>query len=214
MRGYPGCLITLEGGEGAGKTTQVQSLERELSQDGHKVVTLREPGGTFYGQKIREVLLNPYPDEDLDSGAEMFLYLASRRQNVSLNLEPALVAGKIAIMDRFVDSTLAYQGYGRGLDVDQLRELNQIATKGINPDLTVLLDMDPKLGFTRIQGVREKDRLEQERISFFHKIRAGFLSLAEREPTRIVIVDASRDVQSVYTDIRNAVYAKLEELGF
>ena len=192
-----GLLITFEGGEGAGKSTQIQLLAEGLQAHGHEVVLTRQPGGTTYGKRIRDLILEPAQEETLSSRAELFLYLADRAHHVEYLVGPALSAGKIVICDRYTDSTLAYQGYGRGLDLDQLHMLNAAATDHLVPDLTFWLDLDPRLGRERIAGRGTLDRLESEDLSFHEAVRAGYAALAAQDPERWIQVDARQSVAAI-----------------
>jgi dTMP kinase len=184
-----GRLITIEGLDGAGKTTLARGLERELAARGRDVVLLREPGGVPAAERLRELVKDPA--HDISPRAEALLYAAARAQLVDEALKPLLSSGKWVLLDRFVDSSLAYQGGGRNLGVDQVRAINQFATGGLEPDRTLLLDLDPQLGRERLRSRREPvDRLEAERDEFFHRIRSTYLELADREPERIRKIDA------------------------
>ena len=195
-----GLFITFEGGEGGGKSTQLHLLEHRLEAAGRRVRVLREPGGTAVGESVRAILLDP-EHTGLDSTAELLLYEASRAQLVAEVIEPALAAGEVVLCDRFFDSTTAYQGYGRDLPLDRIRELNLIATGGLVPDRTIVLDIEPELGLERAttQGA---DRLEGESHAFHERVREGFLALAEVEPDRVRVVDASGSPEEVAERVR------------
>jgi dTMP kinase len=167
-------FVTLEGPEGAGKSTLIGGLAEMLSGRGHEVVRTREPGAGTVGQAIRQILLHGEP---LEARAELFLFLADRAQHVASIIRPAMEAGKIVLCDRYADSTIVYQGYGRGLDLQMLRDLNELATGGLQPDLTLLLDLDPATGLSRLT---QPDRLDREGIDFHTRIREGFLSEAKK----------------------------------
>lgn len=214
-------LISFEGGDGSGKTTQMELLETYLVERGRLCVSTREPGGTALGKMIRQALLEA-GKEDLSPPAELFLYLADRAQHVQEVIQPALVTGRTVLCDRFTDSTMAYQGYGRGVDLALLRRLNQIASEGITADLTLLLDCPVALGLSRTkkrilsptsgrQGseVIREDRFEHEKAEFHERVRQGFLELARAEPERIVILDASRPIEQVHEEIKKIVDEKL-----
>lgn len=209
-------LISFEGGDGSGKTTQLKLLEKYLSAHGKNCLCTREPGGTALGEMIRQLLLEA-GKEEISSPTELFLYLADRAQHVQEVIRPALASGTIVLCDRFTDSTLAYQGYGRGVDLDILRRLNEVASPGVTPDLTFLLDCPVEVGLPRTaqrivnqtSGKRREDRFEREKIEFHERVRAGFLELARAEPKRIVILDASRALQEVHEEIRKIVDEKL-----
>ena len=184
-------FVTLEGPEGAGKSTVQQALAERLREAGFGVLTTREPGAGEVGVAVREILLE---GGDLEPLTELFLFLADRAEHVAKTVRPALREGKIVLCDRYTDSTVAYQGYARGLDVKALRNLNEIATQGLRPDLTLLLDIDPKLGLARAKG---KDRLDREPLEFHQKVREGFLSEARAEPHRWRTIDAARPLDDV-----------------
>jgi len=187
-------FVTLEGPEGAGKSTVQGLLAARLREQGRDVLTTREPGAGEVGKAVREVLLH---GGDLEPLTELFLFLADRAEHVAKTIRPALAKGTIVLCDRHADSTVVYQGYGRGLDVEKLRDLNAMATQGLRPDVTLLLDIDPVLG---LQRTLNKDRLDSEPIEFHHRVRHGFLSEAKREPDRWRVVDASRSPEEVVSD--------------
>lgn len=205
-------FISFEGGDGSGKTTQLRLLESYLVSRGKACLCTREPGGTTLGKMIRRVLLEAGAQE-ISFSTELFLYLADRSQHVQEIVRPALESGKIVLSDRFTDSTIAYQGYGRGVDLDMLRRLNQMASSRIAPDLTLLLDCPVEVGLARTEkrsleqpsGKNRKDRFERERLDFHERVRQGFLDLARAEPERIHVVDASRSVQEIRDQIRKIV---------
>lgn len=202
-----GRFITLEGPEGAGKTLQAGRLAATLEARGRDVLLTREPGGTRLGDQLRTVLLAG--DGGLDSRADAFLFNAARAQLVSEVIEPALAAGKIIVCARFADSTLAYQGYGAGLSLDELRTLAAIATRGRAPDRTIVLDVDPEVGLAR-KAAADRTRFEQEfDLAFHRRVRKGFLDLARGEPDRFRVVDASRDPDAVFADVLAAAIAVL-----
>ncbi len=196
-----GLFISFEGGEGAGKSTQIERLAAWLAAKGQQVVLTRQPGGTPYGQRIRELILTPQTGEQLSSRAELFLYLADRAQHVDTVIRPALESGQIVICDRYTDSTLAYQGYGRELELAQLRQLNDNATAGLLPDLTFWLDLKPAEGQARIQKRAALDRLELEQSSFHERVYAGYQAMAEQEPQRWVRVPAAGSADMVQAAI-------------
>jgi dTMP kinase len=201
---HAGGFIVLEGGEGSGKTTQARLLAERLRAAGAKVTSVREPGGTSVGDRIREILLDPV-HEGLDSRAELMLYEASRAEHVARVIRPRLEAGDYVVCDRFSDSSLAYQGYGRGLDLDAIRTLDRLATGGLVADLTVYIDLDARTGVARATGGGEADRLEAEDLAFHERVRSGFLEIS-RSP-RHVVVDGSRTVAEVAGEIWAAVVA-------
>ena len=204
-----GLFITLEGPEGAGKSTQMPLLCEWLEAQGHEVVCTRNPGGTQIGRQIRQILLDP-ENRALVPMAELMLYAADRAQHVQEVVRPALSAGKVVICDRFSDSTLAYQGHGRGLDTTLLRALNEMATEGLRPDLTLLLDLSSEAGLARVQRYRQTDRLEEEAIAFHHRLREGYLALAAEEPERIVVIDALQEAEVVQEAMQVALLKVLQ----
>jgi dTMP kinase len=199
-----GVFITLEGPEGAGKSTQLPLLCNWLEAQGHRVLCTRNPGGTDIGQQIRKIVLDP-ANKAMVPMAELMLYAADRAQHVEEVVKPALAAGTIVVCDRFGDSTLAYQGYGRGLDLTLLRALNEMATDGVRPDMTVLLDVPSEVGLERVAKSRAIDRLEDEAIAFHHRLRDGYLALAAEDPDRFTVVDATQPAQKVHEAICEAV---------
>ena len=205
-----GTFITFEGGEGCGKSTQIRLLAQKLQDAGKQVLLVREPGGTAAGERIREILLSKQSD-GLEPMAELMLYEAARAQIVSEVIEPALQEGKVVLCDRFFDSTVAYQGFGRGLDPEMIAKLNLMATGGLEPDLTVLLDIDPALGLKRAMAVTggdgEGDRIEAAGLAFHQQIRQGFASLAQQYPERITVIDASGTIEQVAEQVFAAVSA-------
>lgn len=209
-----GRFITFEGIEGSGKSTQIARLADQLRTAGHSVVLTREPGGTSIGDQIRKVLLDP-ANTDLDPTAELLLYAASRAQHLQGVILPAVERGVTVLCDRFSDATLAYQGYGRGLDREKIRELDRFVTAGMRPDLTLLLDIDARIGVARAhgrnatQGLESESRFENEEIAFHDRVRQGYLALAHQEPHRIKIVDASRTPDEVQKAIQDAISADL-----
>ena len=208
-------FITFEGGDGSGKTTQVKALESHLTASGKSCLSTREPGGTSLGKLIRQVLLE-VGKQPITSPTELFLYLADRAQHIHEVIIPALEQGKIVLCDRHTDSTLAYQGYGRGIDLGLLRSLNDIASQGIKPDLTLLFDCPVEIGLSRTAqrqsqtaSARNEDRFEREKIEFHERVRAGFLELARAEPRRFRIIDAARPAEEVGQEIKNIIDGEL-----
>jgi len=205
-------FITLEGPDGSGKTTQARLLADWLREQGYEVVLTREPGGTDVGDQIRVVLHDPR-NTAMDARAEILLYSASRAQHVAQLIRPALAAGKIVISDRYADSTLAYQGYGRGLDLEMLRTITAFATGGLTPDLTLYLDITPQEGLQRRRlGGGEWNRLDAETLGFHQWARAGYLELANLEPERGGVMDAARAVEDVQAESRARVKARLKHV--
>ncbi|MBM7623943.1 dTMP kinase [Sporohalobacter salinus] len=202
-----GLFITLEGPEGAGKSTQIELLSEYFNECGYKVVTTREPGGTEVGNRIRKILLDSDLD-NLESKTELLLYAASRAQHVIEVIKPELKKGKVVICDRFVDATMAYQGFGRKLDKDLIQELNRLATGGLEPDLTFLLDIESEKGLLRTKG-KAKDRIESEDLFFHQQVRNGYLKLA-KEKSRFEVIDGSQDIKSVSASLIKSLEARLE----
>ncbi|HVO94796.1 MAG TPA: dTMP kinase [Terriglobales bacterium] len=207
-------FVTFEGGDGTGKTTQIRALENYLTARGLACVVTREPGGTSLGKLLRQVLVQ-IGEHEIAPATELFLYLADRAQHVNQVIAPALKAKKIVLCDRFTDSTLAYQGYGRGIDLEQLKRFNDVADGGVRPDLTFLLDCPIEIGLARTnqramhEGQPREDRFEREKREFHEKVRAGFLDLAAAEPRRFRVVDASRGVDEVTLEIRKIIDREL-----
>ena len=195
-----GLFITFEGIEGCGKSTQVELLKANLEAKGCTVEVTREPGGTAISEEIRNILLDPAHGE-MSPIAELLLYQASRAQHVSERIRPALESGTIVVCDRFYDSTTAYQGAGRGLPRQDLKRLHTLATGGLSPDLTILIDLDAETGLTRVKNVRESDRMEQESLAFHNRVREGFLKLADQETERIKVVDGGPPQEKIAAEI-------------
>lgn len=191
-----GTFITLEGVDGAGKSTQVAMLVECLRASGREVVSLREPGGTAISEKIRALILDRDNAEMADE-CELLLFEAARAQLVRQVIEPALDRGAIVVCDRFFDSTYAYQASARGMDAELVHRANELGSCGVAPDLTIVLDMDPERAFARAEGRGEHDRMEAEGLAFQRRVRAGFAELARREPTRVRLVDAAGDTREV-----------------
>ena len=208
-----GLFITLEGVEGSGKTTQAAILADTLRAAGRSAIVTHEPGGTRAGETIRAIFLDPAVR--LDVSAELLLVLADRAQHVREKLRPALEAGEIVICDRYSDSTIAYQGYARGFDLKLLADLNHLASDGLKPDLTMVLDLAAETGLERTRtrakhGARGADRFEGERAEFHRKVRDGFLAIASAEPNRVTIINADRVREIVTADIKSAVDALIQ----
>ena len=200
-----GFFITFEGIEGCGKSTQLELLKAHLEKKGRAVLSVREQGGTLLGERVRSVLLNG-TEEGIDPWAELFLYEACRAQLVARVIRPALAEGKVVLCDRFFDSTLAYQGFGRGLDAGKIEGLNALATGGLVPDLTFLVDCAEDVGLKRAwarinasAGARE-DRFEKEELAFHRRVREGFLAIAGAAP-RVKVIDGSREISTVHREI-------------
>lgn len=196
-----GLFITVEGPEGAGKSTIVQMIEKQLKQKGHQVLLTREPGGIAISEQIRHVLLNK-DNMNMDERTEALLYAAARRQHLVEKVLPALKEGTIVLCDRFLDSSLAYQGYARGLGVEEVLRINKFAIGNTMPNLTLYFDIEPEEGLQRIQSNqnREINRLDLEELSFHHKVREGYLRLVEQFSDRIKVIDASGTIEEVFTN--------------
>jgi dTMP kinase len=192
-----GLFITFEGADGCGKTTQMNLLKDYLIQNGYEVVLTREPGAKGLGEQLREILLN-YDGEVADR-CESFLFLADRAQNIETIVIPSIKQGKIVLCDRHIDSTVAYQGYGRGLDLDEINYLNNIATGGIKPDLTYVFDVDVETSAKRVGD--KKDRMESAGKEFFNRVRNGYLELAKKEPQRVKVIDSTRSIEEVFQNV-------------
>jgi len=201
-----GVFITLEGIEGSGKSTQIRHLAQVLTQAEYIVLQTREPGGTPAAEAIRHILLTTSSHESITPQAEALLILAARCQHVTHLIRPALHRGTVVLCDRFSDSTIAYQGFGRGLDLLWLREANEVATGGLTPDLTLVLDLPVSVGLARRRSDRGKqNRLDRETEQFHRKVRRGFLALAAEEPGRMRIVNANRSIQTVQDELTEIV---------
>lgn len=208
---HKGFFITFEGPEGCGKSTVIKWLIERLKTDGYKVAFTREPGGTenAISEQIRQVLLNP--DNNICPETEALLFAASRAQHVNDFIKPQLAEGKIVICDRFLHSSLAYQGIGRDLGLDQIRLINQLAIKDCYPDLVILLDIDPEIGLKRKQGNNLfLDRLDKENLAFHQKVREGYLTLAQMEPEIFIVIDASKTLELVEKEVYQKVKEKIK----
>lgn len=202
-----GCFIVFEGIDGSGKTTLINLTAEALSGKGCRVKITREPGGTGLGDHIRDVLL--FGNERPEPLAEALLYIAARAQNVSANIIPALKEGMLVLSDRFSDSTYAYQGYGRGVDRGLLDRVNSYACRGLSPDITVLLDIDPALAAARMD--RLPDRMEREGLAFMRRVRAGYLARAAGNPAAYLVLDASLPPADLLAEIMSEIMRRLDE---
>ena len=200
-----GLFVAFEGGEGAGKTTQIERAAVWLRAQGREVVQTREPGGTPLGRELRRLLLDPAGE--VSPRAEALIYAADRAHHVETLIRPSLAAGRVVLTDRYVDSTLAYQGAGRGLSIEQARVITEWATGGLLPDLTVLLDVDPRIGLARAGARASPDRLEAASLEFHQAVRAGFRALAAAEPERYLVLDAAADPADLAEAVRAAITA-------
>jgi dTMP kinase len=206
-------FITFEGPEGSGKTTQIELLSGHLEEKGYSVIATREPGGTSIGDQVRTILLDPRNTEMVPA-SEALLFSASRAQIVRQVIRPHLARGDIVLCDRYADSTLAYQGYGHGLDLETLHIITALATAGLKPDLTIYLDIDVEEGLRRKltahgAGQAEWNRLDQQEMAFHRRVRDGYLRMAAREPDRWLVIDATQDLEAIQALIRAGVEAKL-----
>lgn len=203
-----GLFITLEGGDGSGKSTQAELLSSWLTDAGYVVVRSREPGGTDLGLELREIVL--HRRGDIAPRAEALLYAADRAHNIATKVRPAIERGEIVIQDRYLDSSVAYQGAGRVLDGQEVREISLWATEGLMPDLTILLDLDEGVGRERLDEARTRyDRLEAEKHDFHARVRAAYLALAEAAPERFLVLPATDSIDSIAASVRSRVESLL-----
>ena len=199
-----GLFITFEGADGCGKTTQIELLNKYLQEKGFKTLVTREPGAKGLGEKLREILLNY--DGEVSPTCESFLFLADRAQHVDCIIKPALKNGIIVLCDRHTDSTVAYQGYGRKLDIEQIKKLNNIAVGGLKPDLTIVFDIDIETSMQRVGST--KDRMESAGIEFFKRVREGFLTIAENEPERVKVINSADTIENIHKQVIKLVEEK------
>ncbi|NLP07400.1 MAG: dTMP kinase [Clostridiaceae bacterium] len=196
-----GLFVTVEGTDGCGKTTQIRNIIDHLSSLGCRVVLTREPGGTRISENIRSIILDPTFTE-MHSITELMLYSAARAQLVEQVIKPSIAKSETVICDRYIDSFYAYQGYGRGLDMDMLKKITSLAIDDMIPDITIFLDLDPEIGLRRRMNAANGDRIENEQIEFHRRVYDGYKQLARENPDRIKIIDASRSVEEVWQDVR------------
>lgn len=206
----PAVLITVEGVEGSGKSTQCARLEQHLSARGLQVVRTSEPDGTPLGLRVRALFEADGPTPT--PLTQTFLFMAARQEHVTRVIAPALARGAVVISDRYADATVAYQGYGQGMDVQTIRELNMLATGGVLPDLTLVLDLDPAAGMRRIRG-RALDAFEKMDTAFHRRVREGYLEIARADKNRVVVLDAARDADALHADVVRAVDELLARRG-
>lgn len=199
-----GLFITFEGADGCGKTTQIELLNKYLQKKGFKTLVTREPGAKGLGEKLREILLNY--DGEVSPTCESFLFLADRAQHVDCIIKPALKNGIIVLCDRHTDSTVAYQGYGRQLDIEQIKKLNNIAVSGLKPDLTIVFDIDIETSMQRVGST--KDRMESAGIEFFKRVREGFLAIAKEEPNRVKVINSADTIENIHKQVVKLVEEK------
>ena len=190
-------FITFEGADGCGKTTQIELLNKYLQENGFKTLVTREPGAKGLGVKLREILLN-YNGE-VSPNCESFLFLADRAQHVDCVIKPALNDGVIVLCDRHTDSTVAYQGYGRQLDIEQIKKLNEIAVNGLKPDLTIVFDIDIETSMQRVG--KTKDRMESAGMDFFNRVRNGYLAIAKEEPNRVKVINSADAIENIHKQV-------------
>ena len=201
MDNKKGLFITFEGADGCGKTTQINLLKDYLENKNYEIITTLEPGGSDIGKKLRQILL--HHDGFVSPRAEMFMYLADRAQHIDTVIKNNVEKNKIVLCDRHIDSTVAYQGYGRGEDIEQINLLNEIATGGYKPDLTFVFDVDSEIAQKRVGNV--KDRLESEGLEFHRKIRQGYLELAKKYPNRIKVINSNKTIEEVFEQVKKII---------
>ena len=211
MTNKRGLFLTLEGAEGVGKSTNIEFITQYLEQRGIEYVLTREPGGTQLGEKIRELLLAVH-EEPMSELTELLLVFAARAQHLDKIIEPALAAGKWVVCDRFTDATFAYQGAGRGLSMETIGELESMVQGELQPDLTLILDLDPEIGMQRAGNRGELDRFEREQMSFFRHVRQGYLDIAQAEPERCTVIDAAKSLEDVKLDLLAALEQGLSKI--
>jgi dTMP kinase len=203
---YPGIFITLEGPEGAGKSTQLKLISKQLESIDHEHVVTRDPGGTGLGRQIRRIVTNC--DIEIERTAELLLFQADRAQNVAEIIKPALSKSLLVFCDRYTDSTLAYQGFGRGIDLALIEQLNQVSTGGLVPDITILFDLASEEGLARLRP-GSHDRMEQEALAFHQRVREGYKELCRKDPERWRVLDASKPLTTVQSDFKKIIAEKL-----
>lgn len=206
-----GKFLTIEGQDGAGKSTNINVIEAFLEQQGIDYIKSREPGGTPFGETLREVLLNSN-DEKIGDAAELLVIFAARAQHIEQVIDPALAKGQWVLCDRFTDATYAYQGFGRGLDLSLIKQLESNIQKSLRPDLTILLDLPVEVGESRAGQRSSPDRFEQQKQAFKQKVRDGYIQLASEQPERIKVVDAARDIPAVASSIQSILSTFVENL--
>lgn len=200
-------FITFEGADGCGKTTQIELLDKYLKEKGFKTLVTREPGAKGLGEKLREILLKY--DGEVSPNCESFLFLADRAQHVDCVIKPALKKGIIVLCDRHTDSTVAYQGYGRQLDIEQIKNLNKIAVNGLKPDLTIVFDIDIETSMQRVG--KTKDRMESAGTEFFNRVRNGYLAIAKEEPNRVKVINSADSIENIHKQVVGLVKKSIGE---
>lgn len=200
-------FITFEGADGCGKTTQIELLDKYLQEKGFKTLVTREPGAKGLGEKLREILLNY--DGEVSPNCESFLFLADRAQHVDCVIKPALKKGIIVLCDRHTDSTVAYQGYGRQLEIEQIKNLNKIAVNGLKPDLTIVFDIDIETSMQRVG--KTKDRMESAGTEFFNRVRNGYLAIAKEDPNRVKVINSADSIENIHKQVVGLVKKSVGE---
>lgn len=208
-----GCLVVCDGNNGAGKSSVIRTIEEFLVSNNRQVLVTREPGGTPIGEKIREIVLEPKTPELCDT-TELLLFAAARAQHLKEKIIPAIEAGKVVVCDRFTPATVAFQHYGRGIPLELVRSINSFALEGFEPDLNIILDVDPEIGMMRVASRGEGlDRMEMQKLEFLTRAREGFLRQAEDSPATFVVIDASEPFEAVSRNVLAAVSNLLAEIG-
>jgi dTMP kinase len=208
-----GVFLTLEGGEGLGKSTAVKFIQQYLQQAQIDFISTREPGGTPAAEQIRHILLNPNLAETITPETELLLMFASRSQHIANLILPALESGKWVVCDRFVDASYAYQGGGRGFPVAQIKHLDNLIVGDLRPDVTILLDAAPQVGMARAKNRGTHDRIEQEKLDFFERVRSSYLARAKADPERFKVIDASRPLAAVQAELKVILDKTLEKIS-
>jgi len=218
MKNKKGIFITFEGPEGSGKTTQANLLIKYFKKMGREVIYTREPGGTKISEQIRNILLDK-KNKEMDKYTELLLYIASRRQLITEKIEKELKDGKVVICDRFIDASLAYQGYGRGIDLNFIKELNNLATNGRKPDITFLMDIEVTEGLTKTKNIDKKhskkgemDRIEAENIKFHQRVRNGYIKIMREEPERIYLIKVNKSIEEIHKKIVSLIEQKIKNI--
>ncbi|HOK40663.1 MAG TPA: dTMP kinase [bacterium] len=218
MKAKKGIFITFEGPEGSGKTTQANLLIKYFKKKGREVIYTREPGGTKISEQIRNILLDK-KNKEMDKYTELLLYIASRRQLVAEKIEKELKSGKVIICDRFTDASLAYQGYGRGIDLNFIIELNNIATNNRKPDITFLMDIEIEEGLNKTKNIDKKhskkgemDRIEAESLKFHQKVRNGYRKIMKKEPERICLIKVNKSIEEIHKKIVELIEQKIKNI--
>ena len=199
-----GIFITFEGADGCGKTTQLELIKKYLDDKGYKTLKTREPGATELGLELRKILL--HYEKPVSDAAETYLYLADRAQHVEFEIKPALDEGSIVLCDRFTDSTLSYQGYARGQNLDTIKKLNEIATGGLKPDLTIVFDIDSEIAQKRLGDT--KDRLEKEGLEFHKALRLGYLEIAKKDSKRVKVINSNDSIENIHKKVVDLIKEK------